>query len=84
MPIKKASWKDLRKSKKSAGINKSVKRSLQKLEKSIAQQVAAKVKAPSLELMKLLYKGFDKAAQRGVISKSAAQRKKSRLMKQLR
>ena len=84
MPIKQAGWKALRKSKKSAAVNKTVRHSLKNLEKKIGNLLTAHDGTSPAEFMKMLYKGFDKAAQRGVISRKAAQRKKSRLMKKLK
>ena len=73
MPHLKSAYKNLRKSRKIAQVNREVKESLKKLLKK-------PVTAASLPA---LYKAIDKAAKRGVIKPNTASRQKSRLAKLL-
>jgi len=83
MPIKESAKKELRKAAKRRVFNlarqKEMKDSLKKAKKLIANGKKDEAK----KLISATYQAIDKAAQRGIIKKNAAARKKSRLMKAL-
>ena len=81
MPIKEASKKDLRKSKKRAARNKKVTIAAKVLIKKARKAIVAQEKETALELINKTIKTVDKAAQKGIIKKNTAARAKSRLMK---
>lgn len=83
MPIKQAAFKALRQSKKRNLRNKERKDSLKKLLKQARRSIEDKKADEALELVKKSIKILDKLAQRGVIKKNTASRKKSRLVKKL-
>lgn len=83
MPIKKASFKSLRQSKKRAVRNLHVKNSLKltiKTAKKIIQN--KKIEDAKSAVLKAI-KALDRAVAKGIIKKNTAARKKSRLMKKL-
>lgn len=83
MPIKKASFKSLRQSKKRAVRNRRTKEALKKTIKASRQFIAdKKIKEAKEEVLKSI-KALDRAAEKGIIKKNTAARKKSRLMKKL-
>lgn len=83
MPIKKASFKSLRQSKKRRARNLRVKKplisALKTAQKLMKNKKLEEAKAAVLKAIKLL----DRAASKGIIKKNTAARKKSRLMKKL-
>ncbi len=81
MPIKNAAFKALRKSKKHAILNKKIISDLTALSKRVRKAVSGKDEAKAKEWLKGAIKAFDKAAQKGIIKKNNAARKKSRLAK---
>ncbi len=81
MPVKKAAFKALRKSKKIANVNLKVKSDLTALIRRVRKAVSAKDQAKAKEWLKQVTKKIDKAAQNGVIKKNTAGRIKSRLTK---
>ena len=81
MPIKKAAFKDLRQSKTRALRNKKVKSDIQALIKKVNKAVTAKDFDKARDWLKQLIKKVDKAAQKGVLKKNTAARKKSRMSK---
>ena len=83
MPIKKAGAKALRQSKKRYIFNKSVSNNIKFLIKKSRKLLEAKKKTEAIESIKQAVKAIDKAAQKGIIKKNNAGRKKSRLMKRL-
>ena len=83
MPIKKSAIKELRKAKKRTLRNKRVKENIKNLIKEARKLIEAKKKDKAKEVMKKAMKALDKAAQRGIIKKNTAARKKSRLAKRL-
>ncbi len=82
MPIKANAKKELRKSVKRSEVNKVIKASTKTLVKKTRQAIDAK-NGEAKDLLKQSIKALDKAAQKGVIKKGTADRKKSRLMKKL-
>lgn len=83
MPIKRASFKDLRKSKKRHYTNISTKSELHSLTKKYETLVSAKKSDEAKILLKTLISKIDKAASKGIIHNNAASRKISRLTKKL-
>lgn len=83
MPIKQAAKKALRQTKKRTTYNKAIKDNLVWLERQFLKQIVAKDQKKAKELLLKLQKSFDKAAQRNVVKKNRAARKKSRLTKKL-
>jgi small subunit ribosomal protein S20 len=81
MPVKKASFKDLRKSKKKALKNTKVKSDIDALTRRIRKAVGQKDKTKAQEWLKAMIKKVDKAVQHSVIKKNTAARNKSRLTK---
>ncbi|MFH1956708.1 MAG: 30S ribosomal protein S20 [Patescibacteria group bacterium] len=84
MPIIKSAKKALRQSQKRRQFNLARK---EKMKEVLRQIKKLKLEGKKEEVEKLLssaYKAIDKAAKRGVIKKTAASRKKSRLVKFLR
>ena len=61
--------------------NKAVKSSVRTSAKKFVTAVQAKNEADASEKLKLLVKELDTAAGKGIITKNAASRKKSRMMK---
>jgi len=83
MPIKRASFKDLRKSKKRHVRNISTKSELHSLIKKFEKLASAKKTDEEKTTLKMLISKIDKAATKGIIHKNAASRKISRLTKRL-
>jgi small subunit ribosomal protein S20 len=82
MPVKKSAMKALRQDKKRAQKNKNVKADIKTILKKSRKAIDTKTKDAEA-LVKDTIKKFDKAAQKGIIKKNTAARKKSRLMKKL-
>ncbi len=83
MPIKRASYKDLRKSKKRHQKNISIRSELHSVIKKFESLVANKKSAEAKDLLKTIASKLDKASSKGIIHKNAAARKISRLTKKL-
>lgn len=83
MPIKRASFKDLRKSKKRHVRNIAIESELHTLSKKFDSLVSGKKAPEAKEMLKTLLSKIDKAAAKGIIHKNAASRKASRLTKRL-
>lgn len=83
MPIKKSAFKALRQAKKRALKNKKVKEVIKNLIKKSQQTLKKTQLEEAKELIQKTIKNLDKAAQKGIIKKNTASRKKSRLMKKL-
>lgn len=83
MPIKKASFKDLRQSKKRMARNSKVKNSLKKNVKEGRRLIEAKKTDEAQKLIRQSIKEIDRAISKGIIKKNTGARKKSRLMKKL-
>ncbi|MBU0732059.1 30S ribosomal protein S20 [Patescibacteria group bacterium] len=80
MPVKKAAIKDIKQADKREKINIQAKKKIKDLTKAAARQIEAKEKE-AVKKVHEAYKAIDRAAQKGIIKKNAAGRKKSRLMK---
>ena len=74
--------KELRKSKKRAIANKRIKEGVKKLIKNSRKEIEAK-SDKATGLVKQACKALDKAAQKGIIKKNNAGRRKSRLAQKL-
>ena len=83
MPIKRASFKDLRKSKKRHYKNVSTRSELHSLVKRFEGLVTAKKADEAKKLLSGLISKIDKASSKGIIHRNAASRKVSRLTKRL-
>lgn len=83
MPIKRASFKDLRKSKKRHVRNISTKSELHSVIKKFEGLIEAKKTDEAKKLLKTLASKIDKAATKGIIHRNAASRKISRLTKRI-
>ncbi|MFZ5364119.1 MAG: 30S ribosomal protein S20 [Patescibacteria group bacterium] len=83
MPIKKASFKDLRQSKKRMTRNLKVKNNLKKTIKEGRKLIEAKKIEDAQKKIKQSIKEIDRAISKGIIKKNTGARKKSRLMKKL-
>jgi small subunit ribosomal protein S20 len=83
MPIKRASFKDLRKSKKRHYRNISTKSELHSLTKKFEGLTLSKKADEAKALLKNLISKIDKAASKGIIHRNTASRKISRLIKKL-
>lgn len=83
MPIKRASFKDLRKSKKRHLKNINIRTELHTLTKKFGTLVSGKKAAEAKDALNVLLSKIGKAASKGIIHKNAASRKTSRLMKRL-
>ena len=79
MAHKHAAIKHLRQTKKRTEENSSVKRNITYLRKQAMKAVKDKDMVAATESFKKMIKAVDKAAQRNVIKKNTAARKKSRL-----
>ena len=82
MPNKLSAKKELRKSIKRKAVNKKIIVGVKQLIKKSRKAIEAK-EATAKELVGQTLKALDKAAQKKVIAKNAANRKKSRLHKRL-
>ena len=83
MPIKKASFKDLRQSKKRMARNLKIKNSLKKNLKEGRRLIETKKADEAQKLIKQSIKEIDRAISKGIIKRNTGARKKSRLMKKL-
>ena len=83
MPIKKSAFKHLHQTKKSTKRNVKVKKELSEFIKTVRRATLAKDKTKLSELSAKLSKVIDKAAQKRVIKRNNAARRKSRLTKQI-
>jgi len=83
MPIKQSAIKYLRQTKKRTERNQKIKKELKEFIKDIRKAVVLNDKTKLQELSQRLQKLVDKAAQKRIIKKNNASRKKSRLMKQI-
>ncbi len=83
MPIKKASAKSLRQTKKRTARRARVSGELEMLVKKMRRQLEAKNKTEAGALAVKVQKMLDKAAKKKVIAKNKANRLKSQLMKAL-
>jgi small subunit ribosomal protein S20 len=81
MPIKKAAIKSLRQNKKRQLRNKNVKKKLKDLIKETQKVFVVQKKEEAKKLIYAVQKALDKAAQKKIIKKNTAARKKSRMMK---
>ena len=83
MPIKHSAIKHLRQTKNRTERNSKVKRELKEFVKSVRKAISVKDKTKLQEIVVKLQKVIDKAAQKRIIKKNNAARRKSRLMKQV-
>ena len=83
MPIKRSSYKDLRKSRTRHFKNLSTRSELKTLVKKFEKLVADKKVDEAKKAVGPLVSKIDRAASKGVITKNSASRKISRLMKKL-
>ena len=81
MPIQKAAFKALTQNKKRAEKNKKIKSDVTALIKRVHQAIEKKDVAKAADWLKQTIKKLDLAAQKKVIKKNTAARKKSRLAK---
>ena len=81
MPIKKSAFKAQAQSLKRQKINKKVKSDLTALIRKVRKSVVAKDSAKATDWLKQTVKKIDRAAQKGILKKNTAARKKSRLAK---
>lgn len=84
MPIKRAAFKALRQNLKARERNLAVKLSLKKMQVQLRKAYAAKNAAEAKTLTAQLVKAFDKAAQKKIVHRNTAARKKSRLVARLK
>lgn len=83
MPIKKASIKDLRKTKKRTARNTGVKRQVEYLVKNLEELISEKKTAELKAALTATIKKIDKAGKTGVLHKNTASRMKSRLTRRV-
>lgn len=83
MPIKKSAAKALRQAKKRELRNKKIKVNINWLRRQFLKAISAKNKKSAKNFYLKLQKVLDGAAQKGVLKKNTAARKKSRLAKKL-
>ena len=83
MPIKRASFKDLRKSNRRHLRNISIRSELHSHSKRIEGLIAAKKSDEAKAALKIFMSKLDKASSKGIIHKNAASRRSSRLMKRI-
>ena len=83
MANKQAALKALRQSQKKAERNKAVFAQIRDLRRHFRKAIESKDASQAAELSKKITVAFDKAAQKGIIKKNTAARKKSRMMKKL-
>lgn len=83
MPNKRSAMKAIRQDKKRADRNKLVFANIRDLRRHFRKAVEAKDTTKAQDLAKQITVAFDKAAQKGIIKKNTAGRKKSRMMKKL-
>ncbi|MFA5413200.1 MAG: 30S ribosomal protein S20 [Patescibacteria group bacterium] len=83
MPIKKASFKDWRQSKKRGARNLKIKNGLKKDIKESRRLIDLKKTEEAQKLTRQSIKEIDRAIAKGIIKRNTGARKKSRLMKKL-
>ncbi len=83
MPNLKTSIKDLRQNKRKAEFNKRIKNRAKKAVKSFNELIDKNDIEKAKEALNHTYKILDKAAQKNIIKKNTASRKKSRLAEKL-
>ncbi len=83
MPITKSAKKAIRGSLRKKGYNDARKRAMKEVIRKIEKSAKAS-KAEAAKMLNVAFKAIDKAAQKGVIKKNNAARKKSRLAKLVR
>ena len=83
MPIKRAAFKELRKSKQRHFKNVSTKTELKTLIKDFLKLCSEKKADDAKKAIRLLVSKMDRAASKGIIKRNTASRKISRLMKKL-
>jgi small subunit ribosomal protein S20 len=79
MPVKKAAFKDLRQSKQRANQNAKWRSDIDAIVRRVQKAIAANDPAKAQDWLRQALKKIDRAAQRRVIKKNTANRKKSRL-----
>ncbi len=79
MPIKKSSFKELRKTKKRTLFNKIREKQIKETIKKIRKALVAQNLEEAQKLVKAVVAMIDKAAKRNIIHKNTASRKKSRM-----
>ena len=84
MPIKRAAFKELRKSKRRHLKNITLKSELKTLVKKYERLITAKKLDEARKIIGAIVSKIDRAAAKGAIKANAASRKISRLMKKLR
>lgn len=84
MPIKKAAKKYLRASKSRAVQNSNIKKTFRDALKKVRELAKTEKADDAKKMMPSVQKALDKAAKCGVITKGAAARKKSRLVKMIK
>lgn len=80
MPITQSAKKAIRGSLRKKAFNDQRKRTMKEIIKKI-EKLAKNDKAEALKMLSLAFQAIDKSAQKGVIKKNNAARKKSRLSK---
>lgn len=83
MPQQKNAEKSLRQIKKRTAKNDKIRNGLDILTRQLKKAMVLKDAPKSQELVKKLTKAWDKAAQKKVLKKNTAARKKSRMMKKV-
>ena len=83
MPIKRSSFKDLRKSKKRHYKNISTRSELHSIIKKFENLITAKKTAEAKAMLKTVISKIDKASAKGIIHYNTASRKISRLTKKI-
>ena len=83
MPIKRAAFKHLRKSRKQHLVNISAKSEIKTLAKTFENLVTAKKFDEARKMLPQLVSKIDRAASKGMIKPNSASRKIARLMKKL-
>lgn len=83
MPIKRAAFKALRQNLKARDRNLTVKLNLKKMQVKLRKAYTAKNAGEVKTITMQLVKAFDKAAQKKIVHRNTAGRKKSRLLARL-
>ena len=84
MPIKQSAKKYLKASKKRAAQNSKIKKTFRVAMKTVRELATSEKAEDARKMMPSVQKALDKAAKVGVITKGAAARKKSRLVKMIK
>ena len=84
MPIKQSAKKYLRASKSRAAQNSKIKKTFRVAMKTVRELAGSEKAEDAKKMMPSVQKALDKAAKVGVITKGAAARKKSRLVKMIK